>query len=182
MANKILIPLQSLVSCFLNSRQTGEQQWVQLKDSGRGYLVAVAQAGGSSSVINHFLCQGSGQWKMWAQVRYLADFPAGCEGDSVASFSLQFFFPSFSFSLHLYHCLKNIGQVIILPFLKVLLETVYLRLGLKPMWQGLCAMLCHSVVFNWDLSLAKNPWCLASGPNEVQALMFHCKNFSETQR
>ena len=55
MANKILSPLQSLVSCFLNSRQTGEQQWVQLKDSGRGYLVAVAQAGGGSSDLN-LLC------------------------------------------------------------------------------------------------------------------------------
>ena len=38
MPNKILIPLQSLVSCFLepssNPPQTGEWQWVQLRDSG----------------------------------------------------------------------------------------------------------------------------------------------------
>ena len=52
MANKTLIPLQSLISCFLNSLQTGEQQWVQLKDSGRGYLVVVAQVSGDFSVLN----------------------------------------------------------------------------------------------------------------------------------
>ena len=65
---------------------------------------------------------------------------------------------------------------------EILLETVYLKLALKPMWHGLCAMLCHSVGSNWDLSLAKNPSFLASGPNEAQGLMSHCKNFSETQR
>ena len=46
-------------------------------------------------------------------------------------------------------------QVIILPFLKAVFETVYLRLGLKLPWQGLCAMLAHSVISAWDLSLAK---------------------------
>ena len=54
MANKIVIPLQSLISCFLNPLGTGKQQWVQL-DSGRGYLVVVAQVGGGSSVLN-LLC------------------------------------------------------------------------------------------------------------------------------
>ena len=34
MPNKILIPLQSLVSCFLETPRTGEWQWVQLRDSG----------------------------------------------------------------------------------------------------------------------------------------------------
>ena len=42
------------------------------------------------------LCQESGQWKRWAQVRYLADFPAGCEGDSLAHFPHCFFLLSFS--------------------------------------------------------------------------------------
>ena len=45
------------------------------------------------------LCRGSGQWKLWAQVRYLADFLAGYEGDSSACFSHCFFFLSFSSSL-----------------------------------------------------------------------------------
>ena len=49
---------------------------------------------------------------------------------------------------------KSIGQVIIFPFLKVVFETFNLRLVLKPMWQGLCAMLSHSVVSDWNLSLA----------------------------
>jgi len=44
---------------------------------------------------------------------------------------------------------------IIFPFLKGVLETVYLRLGLKPMWQGLCAVLSHSVMSDRDLNLAK---------------------------
>ena len=67
-------------------------------------LVAVAQAGEGSSVFNLFLYQGSGQWKLWAQVRYLADFLAGYEGDSSAHFSHCFFLLSFSPSLHLCHC------------------------------------------------------------------------------
>ena len=102
------------------------------------------------------LCQGSGHWKLWAQVRFLADFLAGYEVDSLARFFPLFFFPSLSSSLHLCHCLQNIGQVIIFPFLKVVLETVYLSLGFKPTWQGLCAMFSHSVISNWDLSLPKH--------------------------
>ena len=67
MANKILIPLQSLISCFLEL-PVNEQHWVQLRDSGRGYspvcpkastigsaLVAVVQVGGVSSALN-LLC------------------------------------------------------------------------------------------------------------------------------
>ena len=54
MANKILIPLQSLISCFLEL-PVNEQHWVQLRDSGRGYLVAVAQVSGASFVFN-LLC------------------------------------------------------------------------------------------------------------------------------
>ena len=68
MANKILIPSQYLISCFFNPLLTGKQQWVQLRDSGRGYspvhpkgsticctLVAVAQVGEGSSFLN-LLC------------------------------------------------------------------------------------------------------------------------------
>ena len=35
-------------------------------------------------------------------------------------------------------------QIIIFPFLKVVLKTLYLRLGLKPTCQGLRAVLSHS--------------------------------------
>ena len=65
MNNKILIPLQCLISYFLKPPATGKQQWVHLRDSGRGYspvcpkdsitccaFVAAAQAGGGSSVLN----------------------------------------------------------------------------------------------------------------------------------
>ena len=53
------------------------------------------------------------------------------------------------------HCLQSIGQVIIFPFMKVVFEAIYLKLGLKPTWQGLCAMLNHSVVSDWNLSPGK---------------------------
>ena len=72
------------------------------------------------------LCQESGQWKLWAQVKNLVEFLAGYKGDSLACFSHSFFLLSFS-SL----------------------------LGLKP---------------------SQNLGCLASGPNEAQALISHCKN------
>ena len=72
------------------------------------------------------LWQGSGQWKLWARVRYLADFLAGYEGDPLAHFPQCFFLLSFSSFL-----------------------------GLEP---------------------GQNPGCLASGPNEAQALLSHCKN------
>ena len=69
MDNKILIPLQFLVSS--NPPWTGKQLWVQWRDSGRGYssvcpkgyticgvLVAVAQEGEGSSFLN-LLCAKS---------------------------------------------------------------------------------------------------------------------------
>ena len=51
MANKFyfLYNLSLLVS--FNTLRIGALQWVQLRDSGTGYLVAVAQAGGGSSVL-----------------------------------------------------------------------------------------------------------------------------------
>jgi len=87
--------------------------------------VAVAQAGGGSSVLN-LLCakdQANENCEHRSGIIYLA----GYEGDSLACFSPCFFFLSFSSSL----------------------------LGLEP---------------------GQNPRHLASGPNETQALMFHCKN------
>ena len=79
------------------------------------FLVAVAQAGEGSSVLN-FLCakdQANESWEQ--QVRYLADFPSGYKGDSLAQFSHCFFLPSFSSFLHLCYCLQSIEQVIIFP-------------------------------------------------------------------
>ena len=73
----------------------------------------------------------------------------------LSMFSHCFFLLSFSFFHHICHCLQSTKQVVIFPFLKVAFETVYLRFGLKPTWQGLCAMLSHSVMSNRDLSPAK---------------------------
>ena len=50
---------------------------------------------------------------------------------------------------------QSIGQFIIFPFLKVVFETVYLRLGSEPTWQGLCAIFNHSVTSDCELSPAK---------------------------
>ena len=117
------------------------------------------------------LCQGSSQWKLWAQVRYLAAFLASYERGSSAYFSQWFFLPS---SLHLCHHLQSIGKVIIFPFLKVVFETIYLKLGLKPTCQGLCAVLSLSHI-RLGLEPGQNPWCLVSGPNEVQFLNISLK-------
>ena len=88
-------------------------------------------------------------------------------------FPAAFFLQSFSSSLHLCHCLQSIGQVIIFPFLKVVLETVYLRLGLKPTWQGLCALLSHSLVSDQDLSLAKTHGAWFQDLMKLRFLMSH---------
>ena len=98
---------------------------------------------------------------------------AGYEGDSSAHFPYCFFLLSFSSSLHLCHCL--IGKVIIFPFLKVVFETIYLRLGLKHTWQELCTMLSHSVISDCDLSPAKTHSAWFWGLMKLRFLMSHCK-------
>ena len=55
MANNILIPLQSLVSYFLKPPMNRREAVGATEGLCRGYLVAVAQAGGASSVLN-LLC------------------------------------------------------------------------------------------------------------------------------
>ena len=105
MANKILIPLHSLIYCFLNPLQTGRWQWVQLGESGRGYspvwpggctthgaLVAVAQAAGGSSGLNLLCAKDQANENCEHRSGILAHFPADYEGDSLAHSS-----PAFSF-------------------------------------------------------------------------------------
>ena len=74
-----------------------------------------------------------------------------------------------------YHCLQSIGQIIIFSFLKVVVETVYLRLGLKPTWQRFCAMLNHSVRSDQDLNPAKIHDSWFQDLMKHRFLMFHCK-------
>ena len=69
-----------------------------------------------------------------------------------------------------------IGQVPIFPFLKVVFEAVYLRLRLTPTWQGLCAMLRHSIISDWDLSLDKTHGAWFQDLMKLRFLMNHCKN------
>ena len=90
MANKMLIPLKSLIFCFLKHPANSEQPWVQLRDSSRGYspvcpkgyticcvLVAVAQEGEASPFLNLLCTKGqasencehrSGIWQIFQQV------------------------------------------------------------------------------------------------------------------
>ena len=156
MANKILIPLQSFVSCFLESPvnkrlavEAIEGLWQGLPpmcpEGSTIYctLVTVAQAGKDSSVLNLFCAKDQNNGNQ-AQIKHLTDFPASCERGSLAHSAHCFPLPSFSSCLHLCHCL--IGQVIIFLFRIVVFETVYLRLPLIPTWQGLCAMLNHCLV------------------------------------
>ena len=135
MPEKMFIPLQSLISCFLKPRHEQASgsgyNWGSLAVCPKGSplcwaTATVAQAWGGSSVLN-LPCAKDQVNENWAQVRYLADFTAGYEGDSLAHFFHCFFLLSFSSSV----------------------------LGLEP---------------------SHDPWCLASGPNEAQALMSHCKN------
>ena len=111
---------------------------------------------------------------MWAQVRYLAAFLASYERGSSAYFSQWFFLPS---SLHLCHHLQSIGKVIIFPFLKVVFETIYLKLGLKPTCQGLCAVLSLSHI-RLGLEPGQNLWCLVLGPNNARVLDVSLQNNS----
>ena len=55
MANKILIPLQTLISCFLELPTNRQAAMCAIEGFCQGYLVAVAQVGGGSSVLN-LLC------------------------------------------------------------------------------------------------------------------------------
>ena len=56
------------------------------------------------------------------------------------------------------------------------------RLGLKPMWQGPCAMLSHSVMSDWDLSLVKIHGDSFQDLMKLRFLMSHCKKVQwETQ-
>ena len=110
MPNKILIPILSLVSCFFEPPKNRRVAVGATEGLWRGYSsicpkgticwtpVTVTQAGGGFSVLN-LLCAKDQANENWVQVRYLADFPAGYEGDSLACFSHCFFLLSFSNSL-----------------------------------------------------------------------------------
>ena len=73
------------------------------------------------------------------------------------------------------NCIQEQSLDFFFPFLKVVFETVYLRLGLKLTWQGLCAMLNHSVVSNWDLRLAKTHSAWFRELMKLRFLMSLCK-------
>ena len=75
-----------------------------------------------------------------------------------------------------YKVLDRSSSFIIFPFLKVVLETIFLRLGLKHVWQGLCAMLSHSIIFHWDFSLTNPHGIWFQDLMKLRLLMSHCKN------
>ena len=162
MDNKILIPLHFLVSCFLKppvNRRVAvgatEGLWQGLLPSvswRRYYLLRLSSyectwgyPSGWRFFVTSLLCAKDQAMKTVSTGQAFSRFPNRLWRGS-ARFSHCFFLPSFSSSLHRCHCLQSIRQVTIFPFLKVVFETVYLRLGLKPTRQGLCAMLSYSVL------------------------------------
>ena len=103
MADKILIPLQSLICCFL---KPPANKWAAVGALGCpeastiwGVLVAVAQASRGSSVFNLLCAKDQTNENCGHRSGYLAYFPAGYEGDCSACFSHCFFLQSFSSSL-----------------------------------------------------------------------------------
>ena len=170
MPNKILIPLQSLVSSFIEPLWTGEQQWVQLCGSGRGSSslcpkgsticwapVAVAQVSGGFSVPNllcaviHGVAKSRTRLSGWTELNWIF-------------FVLR-----------------------IRPVKTVSTGQVFNRFSGR-LWRAFLSMF-SPMLFPPVLQLpplpgfepSQNPWCLDSGSNEAQVLMSHCKNQIETQ-
>ena len=97
---------------------------------------------------------------------------------SSAHLSHCFFLPSFRSSLHLCHCLQSIGQAIIFPLLKTVFETVYLKLGFKLKWHGLCAMLGQSITSGKDSHPVKTHGAWFQDLMKLRFLMSHCRKNS----
>ena len=186
------MPLQFLVSCFLKppvnrwvAVGATEGLWQRLLPSVSWRLYCLLRLSsyectwgypsGWRFFVTSLLCAKDQAMKTVSTGQAFSRFPNRLWRGS-ARFSHCFFLPSFSSCLHLCHCL--IGQVIIFPFWKVVFETVYLRLSLKPTWQGLCAMLNHSVLFNWDLSPAKTQGAWFQDPVKLRLLVSHRKRNS----
>ena len=111
---------------------------------------------------------------MWAQVRHLTVFLASYKSTFFPLLFppiLQLLFPSMPL-------FTNIGQAIIFPLLKTVFETVYLKLGFKPTWQGLCALLGHSVMSGMDSHLAKTHGAWFQDLMKLRFLASHCRKNS----
>ena len=150
--SQFLYNLSFLVS--LIPQWIDEQQWVHLRDFGRGYLVAIVQGGGGSSVLNLLV----------PRIRPMKTVSTGWVFSRFSSRGLwrgflSMFFPLlFPPILHLLFpsmpLLTNYWAGHHLSISESCAWNHYLQKGLKPTWQRLCAMLSHSVISNWDLSLA----------------------------
>ena len=96
---------------------------------------------------------------VWAQVRHLAAFPAGCEGDSSAWSSGCFLLLSSSSSLHQCHCLQSIGRVI---------HCSFHELHLDPLC-CLCNFLAGQPENGWPL---EGKYCIVPNPSRESGLHF----------
>ena len=132
-----------------------EQHWVQLRDSGKGYslvcpegssilftlVITVAWVGGEGPSALNLLCVKDQANETVGTGQAVSSFPSRLWRGFLCTIFPLLFLPILQL-LSLCHCLQNIGQVNIFPFLKVVLSQLsQLRLGLKPTWQGLCAVL-----------------------------------------
>ena len=188
MANKILIPLQSLISCFLEPPANRPMAVGAIEGLWKGYspvclkgsiilcaLVAIAQVGEGSSVLNLLCAEDQ------------AD--ENCEHRS-GIFS--------RFSSRLWRgFLSTFFSLLFPPILQFLSPSMPL---FTKYWAGHHLSISESFVWNclpsWDSMLClvtqsclagiqagQSPCCLASGPNEAQVLdiSLQKKNLSERQ-
>ena len=148
-----------------------------MKDSGRGYspvcpegsticcaLVAVTQAGEGSSVLN-LLCAKD-------QANENCEHRPGIQQIfwQVIKAIPQHIFPT-AFSSHPSAPLSIYATTfIIFPFLKVVLETVYLKIGTQTHVAGTLCYTQSLSCIQLGLDPGQKPWCLVLGPNEAQAL------------
>ena len=146
MANKMLIPLKSLIFCFLKHPANSEQRWVQLRDSSRGYspvcpkasticsaLVAVAQESGGSYVLN-LLCPRIRPMKSVSTGQVFSRSSGRLWKGFLCTFFPLLFPPALQLLTPSMPLLAKYWAGHHLSLLKLVLETVYLWLGLKPAW------------------------------------------------
>ena len=108
MANKILIPLQSLNSCFLKPPVNRQVAVGSIEEHWQGVLSSCCPSGLRALLCLIIFVPRIRPMKPVRTGQYLADFPAGFEGDFSAYFSHCFFLSVFSSCLHRFHCLQSI--------------------------------------------------------------------------
>ena len=168
MANKILIPLQSLISCFLEPPANRPMAVGAIEGLWRGYspvclkgsiilcaLVAIAQVGEGSSVLNLLCAEDQADENCEHRSGIFSRFSSRLWRGFLSTFFSLLFPPILQFLSPSMPLLTNYWAGHHLFISESCAWNRLLRLGLKPTLQELCAMFSHSVVSGWDLCLAR---------------------------